>query len=151
MSILLDLDLSRFIAPALCAEIGGDEWHPEKGGYTGYAKTICGRCEARIECLTYALAHGLDNSFDGIWGGTTPRERRVMRRAAEAAATEMIIHPAGPPTLAIVPDPAPAARPMRGWHPAELTAAVHQLRQLGMHTAEIAAALDVSAARVRAA
>lgn len=40
------------------------------------AKTFCGGCLAATHCLAYALEHGMD----GVWGGTTTRERRRMRR-----------------------------------------------------------------------
>lgn len=41
------------------------------------AKNICAGCPVRNLCLEYAL----DNEEDfGIWGGLTPRERRMVRR-----------------------------------------------------------------------
>lgn len=40
------------------------------------AKSICGTCEVRAECL----AHSLRWEVEGIWGGHTARERRVLRR-----------------------------------------------------------------------
>ncbi len=36
------------------------------------AKRICKRCPVRDDCLDYALA---TDQTDGIWGGTTDRER----------------------------------------------------------------------------
>ena len=39
------------------------------------AKAICGRCTVHASCLSYAL----DTMPDGVWGGTTGDERRVMR------------------------------------------------------------------------
>lgn len=62
---------------ALCAEVGGDFWHPEKGGSTKAAKAICADCPVIAGCLEYALA----NNVDGIWGGTSERERRALRLA----------------------------------------------------------------------
>ncbi len=41
------------------------------------AKALCGRCPVRGECLDFALRSGQDF---GIWGGTSERERRLMRR-----------------------------------------------------------------------
>jgi WhiB family transcriptional regulator, redox-sensing transcriptional regulator len=46
------------------------------------AKTVCGSCEVRVECLTEAL--GSDERF-GIWGGLTERERRALRRSAASS------------------------------------------------------------------
>lgn len=39
----------------------------------------CRRCGVRSACLATALA---DPSLLGVWGATTERERRVMRRAS---------------------------------------------------------------------
>jgi WhiB family transcriptional regulator, redox-sensing transcriptional regulator len=40
-------------------------------------KVVCRACPVREECLAYALA---DETLQGVWGGTTERERREMRR-----------------------------------------------------------------------
>ena len=40
------------------------------------AKDICAACPVRNLCLDFALDH--DEEF-GIWGGLTPRERRMVR------------------------------------------------------------------------
>ena len=40
------------------------------------AKRICRGCPARIACLAWALENGVT---DGVWGGTTEDERRVIR------------------------------------------------------------------------
>ena len=54
-----------------------DIWYPERGETTLTAKLICERCEVRGDCLEYALDAGEKH---GIWGGTSERERRVLRR-----------------------------------------------------------------------
>lgn len=69
------LDLSWRDA-ALCAQVGGDVWFPEKGASVREAKRICGGCLVRTECLEYALEHAIRY---GIWGGTTERQRRAMK------------------------------------------------------------------------
>jgi WhiB family redox-sensing transcriptional regulator len=43
------------------------------------AKTVCARCEVRGECLAFALA---TRQLHGIWGGTSPEERTVLRNKA---------------------------------------------------------------------
>ena len=40
------------------------------------AKRICRRCPEQIQCLAWALEHGV---ADGVWGGTTQDERRLTR------------------------------------------------------------------------
>jgi len=79
--ILLDPDDEPETLPwqeeALCAQTDPEAFFPEKGGSTREAKRVCGRCDVRGECLSYALAH--DERF-GIWGGLSERERRRLKR-----------------------------------------------------------------------
>lgn len=64
---------------ALCGQVGGDEWFPEKGSTTRHAKSICHRCTVRAECLDYAIAN---SEVFGVWGGLSveEREREAARR-----------------------------------------------------------------------
>lgn len=41
------------------------------------AKAVCGECDAKADCLEYALATNQDS---GIWGGTSEEERRQLRK-----------------------------------------------------------------------
>lgn len=77
LEAILRPDRGNWQDDALCAEIGGDTWYPDKGGSTKEAKKICLECPVRAECLQYALDH--DERF-GIWGGKSERERRKMRQ-----------------------------------------------------------------------
>jgi len=43
------------------------------------AKAICSTCPVQSDCLTYAMDGRVD---DGVWGGTTGKERKAMRRKA---------------------------------------------------------------------
>jgi WhiB family redox-sensing transcriptional regulator len=76
----------------VCAQVDPELWFPEKGGSTRAAKALCARCPVRPECLAYALTH--DERF-GIWGGTSERDRRRMKRTTTT--------PQGAPVRA--PDP----------------------------------------------
>ena len=40
------------------------------------AKALCKSCICKTDCLNYALHY----SVDGVWGGTSPRERVGIRR-----------------------------------------------------------------------
>lgn len=60
-----------------CAEVGTDIFFPEPGETAKYAKTICGGCPHKAECLDWSLHHELY----GVWGGYTERERRFIRRS----------------------------------------------------------------------
>ena len=76
-----DLAELRWQDKALCAEVDPEIFFPEKGGSTLAPKAVCGCCEVRAECLEYALEHEDAGRF-GIWGGTSERERRLLRRQA---------------------------------------------------------------------
>jgi WhiB family transcriptional regulator, redox-sensing transcriptional regulator len=61
---------------------------PDKGRQAVMAKRICAACPVRTQCLDNALA-GADTwngIATGIRGGTTPRERALLRRSRKAAA-----------------------------------------------------------------
>jgi WhiB family redox-sensing transcriptional regulator len=62
---------------ALCREIGTEFFYPEEDiSIVPIAKKICSNCPVINECLEWGLRH---ESF-GIWGGTVPRTRQMMRR-----------------------------------------------------------------------
>jgi WhiB family redox-sensing transcriptional regulator len=63
-----------------CLSVDPDIFFPEDYDdrrITLEAKAICNICPLNADCLTYAVK---DASLDGIWGGTTPRERKNIRR-----------------------------------------------------------------------
>ncbi len=55
---------------------------PERGSSTKEAKSICALCPVNQQCLDYALMNG--EKF-GIWGGTSERERRKIRKIRTVA------------------------------------------------------------------
>jgi hypothetical protein len=61
-----------------CTQVDPEAWFPQ--GSLGYANRvaikICESCHFREKCLDYALAY----KVDGIWGGTTVPQRRVIRK-----------------------------------------------------------------------
>lgn len=63
----------------LCTQIDADLWFPEKGGGNSGVKRICGRCPVREQCLQWALEN---HPVEGIWGGTSQRERQRRLSAA---------------------------------------------------------------------
>lgn len=57
-----------------------DAFFPNKGGKPHNAVALCrSGCRNINKCLDYAIQH---NITEGIWGGTTPQQRRPMVRAA---------------------------------------------------------------------
>lgn len=73
---------SAWRAGALCAQVDGDLFFPEKGESALPAKRVCAGCPVRAECLAEALAR--PERF-GVWGGLSEPERRAVR-AEQAAA-----------------------------------------------------------------
>lgn len=68
-------------ADARCAEYSTDQFFPAEEGSTlrhvAKAKAICAGCSVKKECLEYALENG---EHFGVWGGTSERDRRALRR-----------------------------------------------------------------------
>jgi WhiB family redox-sensing transcriptional regulator len=66
---------------AKCAELpirkSDAMFFPDRGGSSKAARAMCAGCPVRSECLEYALDN--KEAF-GIWGGTSERERRQLRR-----------------------------------------------------------------------
>jgi WhiB family redox-sensing transcriptional regulator len=67
---------------ANCKGANADLFFPERGASTRSAKAICRECQARGDCLEFALRSG--EKF-GIWGGLSERERRRVRRERQVA------------------------------------------------------------------
>lgn len=69
-----------FMADAVCGQTDPDAFFPESGANVREAKRLCNLvCEVREECLTWALDN--DQRW-GVWGGTSPQERKRMKREA---------------------------------------------------------------------
>ena len=68
---------------AACRRVDSSIFFLELGARPDQARAICAQCAVRTECLEMALAEGL--TF-GIFGGKTPRERRVIRNQRRYAA-----------------------------------------------------------------
>ncbi len=64
---------------ARCLEVDPEIFFPERGGSSKAARGVCNDCSVRVECLKYALAN---REQFGIWGGTSERERRRLRKLA---------------------------------------------------------------------
>jgi WhiB family transcriptional regulator, redox-sensing transcriptional regulator len=71
-----------------CRDVDSELFFPEGTGLRvaeqeRTAKQVCSRCLVRQPCLTWALTVP---EADGIWGGSTPSERRLMQRAPRQSA-----------------------------------------------------------------
>jgi WhiB family transcriptional regulator, redox-sensing transcriptional regulator len=83
----IDWDISDWRDRAACKDTDPDLFFPV--GTTGEAivqieaaKAVCRQCDARTECLEFALATNQDS---GVWGGASEEERRKLRKAWLAA------------------------------------------------------------------
>lgn len=75
------VEYEAWMDDALCAQTDPEAFFPDKGGSTRNAKAICEKCDARAECLAYALTR--DERY-GIWGGLSERERRRLKKGKAA-------------------------------------------------------------------
>jgi WhiB family redox-sensing transcriptional regulator len=66
-------------AEASCRGNGFDAFFPDSHDDSRNVIGICTKCTVRTQCLNYALE---DPSLTGIWGGTSARRRRRLRRQA---------------------------------------------------------------------
>lgn len=67
-----------------CSESEPDMFFADADGPNYYqllntARRTCTGCPYQLECLTYAV----ENSVEGVWGGTSDGERRKMRESGK--------------------------------------------------------------------
>jgi WhiB family transcriptional regulator, redox-sensing transcriptional regulator len=73
----------RWVADAACRGTGPQKWFPDRADAVAALRVICADCPVQQPCLEYALDHHITG---GIWGGTTEKQRRVIRRERRGAA-----------------------------------------------------------------
>lgn len=72
-------------AQALCRDLPTELFYDElEPAAVERAKKVCAACTVRVACLREALSR---RDQDGIWGGTTPKERKRIRRHRVARAS----------------------------------------------------------------
>lgn len=81
---LLAVESPDWYEHAECRGAPAAVFYPTQGESTAPAKAVCARCPVSVECLAWALDHG--EKF-GVWGGTSERERRRMRKDWERVAS----------------------------------------------------------------
>jgi WhiB family redox-sensing transcriptional regulator len=67
----------NWMSQANCMGVDPDLFFPERGESVKEAKEVCATCIVKQRCLEYALDN---NEKFGIWGGSSERERRRMRK-----------------------------------------------------------------------
>jgi WhiB family transcriptional regulator, redox-sensing transcriptional regulator len=88
---------SEWWSRAACQQIDPDLFFPISAtgparAQLAGAKAVCARCPVRRDCLRYALAAG---PVQGIWGGLSEDERRLLRQR-EAKARVRVARQPGP-------------------------------------------------------
>lgn len=78
-------DIMPDFTDANCRGIDTDLFYPPETGAhseTQMAKRVCKACVIKDECLAWALKY----EHHGIWGGTTPNQRKRLRRSMRVRA-----------------------------------------------------------------
>lgn len=71
---------------AACAGTPIHWWFPDSDGHVpAEAAERCAVCPVRLECHTHALRH----EGHGVWAGTSPRDRKRLRRTARITLTPL--------------------------------------------------------------
>jgi len=78
--------VSDWTAEGLCRGMT-DLFYPARGDNEGLnaAKAVCERCPVKAPCLEFAMVF---EETEGVWGGTSGRDRRALRKAQWAALQE---------------------------------------------------------------
>lgn len=76
----------EFFDDALCAQMPSEMFFPGRGEKATDAKAVCARCDVRERCLEWALRWPEYADDNGVFGGTSPRQRRRIRAERREAA-----------------------------------------------------------------
>lgn len=79
---MIQINTPAWLDGALCAQTDPDAFHPDGPGRqpTG-ARTVCGRCDVRDDCLAWILDWERERGATehGVWGGLSEKQRRAIR------------------------------------------------------------------------
>lgn len=74
---------------ALCTEVGGDLWFPDKGESVRPARSVCQRCPLIEQCREYIFElEDLHGEQPGIYAGLSVKQRRRIRGPRERVAAQ---------------------------------------------------------------
>ena len=90
--------LAEWWSLAACQSADPDLFFPISGsgpalGQVARAKAVCAACRVRGDCLRYALGAG---PLQGVWGGLTEEERRLLRQRETKARLRASQRPSSP-------------------------------------------------------
>lgn len=86
------LEPTPWAGQAACKGCDPDLWFPERGNGTREAKAICHTCPVETACRDYALRWAIEY---GVWGGTTPDQRRTIRAHTHPGRPRLLPAPHG--------------------------------------------------------
>jgi WhiB family redox-sensing transcriptional regulator len=78
------------LSQGLCREVGVEFFFPEPGEAEStyrMARAICSGCTVKEQCREW----GINHEYHGMWGGTTPMERRAIRKKNNIIVREVLI------------------------------------------------------------
>ena len=75
-------DLPDWFDDAACTALDLGWFFPEKGDRPDRAVAVCRTCPIVDDCLAYAVGERIRY---GVWGGTTPEQRRPLLRQPRGA------------------------------------------------------------------
>ena len=75
------MKVGRWTDRAACRGTDTEIFFPANADEEAEALSICATCPVRAQCLDYAVRN---RETYGIWGGTTPEQRRRIRRERAA-------------------------------------------------------------------
>lgn len=62
---------------AACLGMETDLFYPSRGESTAEARSVCQDCDVQAECFAHAIGN---REKHGVWGDTSERQRRRIRR-----------------------------------------------------------------------
>lgn len=71
----------NWMAQGLCRGRPPEEFFPSDGAGVDRARKVCADCPVKLPCVEYALEQRIDQ---GVWGGTSERERQRILRSRRA-------------------------------------------------------------------
>lgn len=77
-NLSLEYAPGHWVEDAVCGQTDPEIFFPEKGVSSAMAKLVCRRCPVIDKCLDYAVNAPM--ILDGVWGGTTVKQRQELRR-----------------------------------------------------------------------
>ncbi|HWS46724.1 MAG TPA: WhiB family transcriptional regulator [Acidimicrobiia bacterium] len=80
-------DDASWMAQARCRGTSPGEFFPSESKGVIAAQRMCAECPVAKECLEYALEHRIEQ---GVWGGKSERQRRLILRKRRAILRQLV-------------------------------------------------------------